>query len=390
MIEISLLFLSALVFIALGIIACEVSLGNRRLTFLRDVSVTTPPRTKVSVIFSALNEELHIREAVTRLVNLDYVDYEVIAINDRSTDRTGAILDELARVNPRLTVIHIQKLPPGWLGKNHALHFAALKARGEIFLFTDADILFEPTALSKAIYYLESHQIEHLSLLPDMIAHRWVMKMFVASFVGMFIAFFRPWRVKNPKSRAYMGVGAFNLLQKSTYFATGGFETIRLRPDDDLCLGRLVKARGFRSDVVIGMGMASVEWYPSLGAAFRGFEKNALCAFDYSFLGFIVGMVSSLYLYVFPFLGVWFVGFPANLFLLGGVIFILFLFWDAEPYCGVKWWNGFLFPLGIGIIAIGLVRAALLTLWRGGIDWRGTRYPLKELKTCKRPSFAKK
>src|SRR5260370_16885568 len=127
------------------------------------------PQPRVSIIVPALNEEETVEPALTSLLKLDYANYEVIAVDDRSTDRTGEIMDRLAATsNGRLRVIHIAQLPAGWLGKPHAMWLAAQQAEGDWLLFTDADVVYRPDCLPRAAAYPEAAPVVHLPLFPDL------------------------------------------------------------------------------------------------------------------------------------------------------------------------------------------------------------------------------
>ncbi len=123
----------------------------------------------ISVIIPARNEEAQIGEALKGLLKTEGVRIEIIAVNDRSTDRTGVIMDEVAASDSRIRVIHIDQLPEHWLGKNHAMHQASLLAQGDWLLFTDGDILFQPRTIAAAVGYMQSRKLQHLCLLPKMI-----------------------------------------------------------------------------------------------------------------------------------------------------------------------------------------------------------------------------
>ena len=197
-------------------------------------------------------------------MQLDYPELEITLVNDRSTDRTGEILDRLAGEFPQLNVVHLSELPGGWLGKNHALQLGASRSRGEWLLFTDADIVFDPSTLRRAITYVNAHQVDHLAATPDCHMPTWLLTCFAVTFAMYFSLFVRIWAVRNPRSTAHIGIGAFNLVRASVYQAVGGHETIRMRPDDDLKLGKIIKLAGYRQDVVNGTGLIGVEWYASV------------------------------------------------------------------------------------------------------------------------------
>src|SRR5438270_1089467 len=224
--------------------------------------VLTSGNPRVSIIVPARNEEESVEQCLRSLLSLDYDNYEVIAVNDRSTDRTGEILERLSndpgssnhrgRVVPLLRVIHHTELPPGWLGKTHAMWTAAKEASGEWLLFTDADVLFKPDSLRRAIAYAEAEPADHVVLFPRMIMQRAGEYMMIAFFQTMFIFGHRPWKVADPSTDDHMGVGAFNLVRRRVYDAVGTYEALRMEVLDDMKLGKVVKKAGFEQRNVFG------------------------------------------------------------------------------------------------------------------------------------------
>src|SRR5262245_35405542 len=266
----------------------------------------------VSLIAPARNEERNIEQAVRSLARLDYPSLEITIIDDRSTDRTGEILDRLAAEFPQLNVVHLTELPPGWLGKNYAMQFGADRSRGEWLLFTDADIVFEPTALGRAMAYAASRGVDHLAGWPDIIAPTWMLNAFMLTFAIYLFLFVRVWAIRNSRSTAHIGVGAFNLVRAAVYRAVGGHERIRMRPDDDLKLGKIIKLAGHRQDFIDGRGLLAVEMYQSVGEMVRALEKNAFSGTDYSVPLTVGSSMLSLLLGVWPFLAVLVVTGPAR------------------------------------------------------------------------------
>ena len=191
--------------------------GHRRLRSLRDVA---PARAcpRLSIITAARNEARRIEVALTSLLRLDYPALEIIAVNDRSTDETGAILERLARQHARLTIKHISELPEGWLGKNYALHVGAAEASGTLLLFTDADVVFEPTTLRRAAALMELDALDHLAAIPDVKVPGIALNAFVAAFGVFFSLYARPWKARDARSRFHIGIGAFNLVVVRQFF----------------------------------------------------------------------------------------------------------------------------------------------------------------------------
>ncbi len=362
-------------------VAVEVGRGHRRMRRLATLNSPVPadwPR--VSVIFAARNEGATLGAAVPTMLALDYPDLELIAVNDRSEDDTGEVLDKIAALDPRLRVVHLRELPCGWLGKNHALHHAAARATGEWILFTDADIHFEPATLRQAIAYAEAQRLDQLAAVPELHGHGPLLGLCVSAFGLLFALFLCPWRIPHPRSRAHGGVGAFNLVRASTYRRLGGHEPLRLRPDDDIKLGRLFKLHGARCEMMHGAGALSVAWYPSTRAMIRGLTKNSFAALDYRIGLTLAGVALQILLFQGPFLGLlWFTG-PAWWLDLAAVALLLVAAGDAARYNGGTWWHAFTLPLGVAVLSYVMLRSMVVTCWTRGITWRGTHYPLHELK----------
>jgi cellulose synthase/poly-beta-1,6-N-acetylglucosamine synthase-like glycosyltransferase len=195
---------------------------------------------KVSIIVPARNEEASIAASLSQLLNLEYDSYEVIAVNDRSDDGTGEIMEHVASgsgAHARLKVVHIDELPHGWLGKAHAMWTAGKAASGEWLLFTDADVLFRPDSLRRAIAYAEAERADHLVVFPWMIMKTAGEKMMIAFFQTLFIFGHRPWKVADPKTKDHMGVGAFNMVRREVYEAIGSYHALRFEVIDDMTLG---------------------------------------------------------------------------------------------------------------------------------------------------------
>ncbi|MFA5515472.1 MAG: glycosyltransferase [Desulfuromonadales bacterium] len=358
--------------------------GRRKLEFLRRLPAdlpASPPR--VSVVAAARNEAKHLRGALTSLLCLDYPDLEFVLVNDRSEDATGAILDAMAAADPRLRIVHVAELPAGWLGKNHALWAGSRLATGELLLFTDADIRMHPSALKRAVSHLRREGLDHLAATPEVRMPGVLLNMFAATFALFFSLYFRPWRARAAKSRAHIGIGAFNLVRAAAYRQAGGHQTIRLRPDDDVKLGKIIKSEGFRQDVVLGAGMLAVEWYASVAELVRGLEKNAFAGTDYSIARTLGGAVFQVAGGVWPYVAVFASTGATRLAYLAVVALITAVFIDGARANGFRRRYAFAFPLTCALFAFILLRTMLINLAEGGIRWRGTFYPLRELKQNK-------
>jgi cellulose synthase/poly-beta-1,6-N-acetylglucosamine synthase-like glycosyltransferase len=363
------------------ILAVDIVRGNRSVRALRDVTPAVPPDApRVSIIVAARNEARNIREALGSLLTLAWPNYELVVVDDRSEDGTGAILDGMAASDRRLRVIHVAELPPGWLGKNHALRVGAERAQGELLLFTDADIVMEPTSLARAVNLMREERLDHLAVTPSMTMPTAFLQMFGASFIIFFSLFARPWKARDPRSACHIGIGAFNLVRDAAYRAVGGHEAIRLRPDDDMKLGKLVKKGGFRSDVAYGPDFLTVEWYASVGEVVRGLEKNAFAGCDYRIPFALSGSAFLLVATVWPYLALFVTHGTALALNACAVLVLTLLFADSASFHGARRWYAIGFPLCTFLFVWIVLRTMVLNLALGGIRWRGTFYSLEELR----------
>jgi glycosyltransferase involved in cell wall biosynthesis len=335
----------------------------------------------LSVIVAARDEEKQIKASILSQLKQTYQQVEWILVNDRSTDLTGQMMDELQMEDPRIKVVHIHDLPDGWLGKNHALYTGSKMAMGERLLFTDADIKYEPEAFAKALHYFEMHQLDFLTAAPNLKAHGFWLKSFIAFFLLGFSYFKRPWMANDPKSKIGTGIGAFILVKKEAYDRFGTHERVRMRPDDDLQLGMKMKKEGYKQRIVTALTLMEVEWYGSLKEAFVGLEKNTFAGLNYrismvffSLFGIFVG-------HILPFITIFSTNKSLALLSFGnivgnGILYILII--RRMSLFSPAYF--FVLPLTAFLFIFSILRASLLTFKRGGIVWRGTTYKLRELK----------
>ena len=365
----------------------------------------------VSVIVPARNEEDSIATALHSLLSLDYENYEVIAVNDRSTDRTGEILERVQREFeensrlrmpdpkpalrevegrfskgensgslPSLRVIHHTELPDGWLGKTHAMWTAANQATGDWLLFTDADVLFKPDSLRRALAYAEAQPADHVVLFPRMIMKRPGEYMMIAFFQTMFMFGHRPWKVADPSTDDHMGVGAFNLVRRRVYESVGTYEALRMEVLDDMKLGKVVKKAGFAQRNVFGGNLISIRWAHGAFGIVNNLTKNFFAVLSFQWWRTVISVFGLAFLNFGPFLGI-----------------LLAHGWARVPYAvalgsmfmiymGMSWRSAVppyyfvLHPVSTAMFIYTLLRSMFLTLWNDGIVWRGTKYPLEELR----------
>jgi glycosyltransferase involved in cell wall biosynthesis len=372
--------ITLLIFVGFGL---ALVIGNRTIKFLKDVPrlvSINPPR--VSVIIAARNEEQEIEAALQSVLTQNYENLEVLVVNDRSTDSTGQILEQMTKRYPNLHVVTITELPTNWLGKNHALHTGARQATGQLLLFTDADVVLHRDAVSKAVHYLLDERLDHLTCLPTQASLSLPLRIFIATFGYFFSLNVRPWRVKRP-NRWHIGIGAFQLLRADFYQRIGGHMPIALRPDDDLKLGKLIKQNGGRQEMLWGNSVMSVAWYHSVRELVAGLMKNSFAAVGYSLGLVLLSTVLLLTFYLFPFVAIFLTSGSTRWLYIGALVVLLGQVGDSIRFLGLPRWYAVGFPLATLLFLYILWKATLKTLLSGGIEWRGTRYSLKELRSNK-------
>jgi glycosyltransferase involved in cell wall biosynthesis len=335
---------------------------------------------KVSIIVPARDEEAKIDAAMRSKLAIDYPQLELIAVDDRSQDATGVLLDRLAAADPRLSVVHLDSLADGWLGKSHAMHVAASRATGDYLLFTDADVFFAPNLLRKAVTMCESRGLDHLALAPRLESTGYFEKAVELYFVVMLCIASQPWLVRTGWRMSYVGVGAFNLVRRRAYTQCGGHTTIRLDVLDDVKLGKLIKQTGLKQDVLDAGEGVRVRWQDGYWGVVRGLEKNGFAIFDYSLVKLSVGTVFMSLASLFPYCAV--ILWP-DLRGLGFLFAIVFIH-GAAAFGAFRLGFGMSASLGLPVAAVTMIftmwRSAYLTLVRQGVRWRDTFYPLSLLR----------
>jgi glycosyltransferase involved in cell wall biosynthesis len=337
---------------------------------------------RVSIVVPARNEAESIRDTLLQLLALDYSNYEVIAVNDRSTDDTGQIMDEIAGLcgATRLKVIHISELPSGWLGKTHAMWTAGQQATGDWMLFTDADVLFKPDAVRRAVAYAEAERADHVVLFPRMIMKRPGERMMIAFFQALFVFGHRPWKVADPDARDHMGVGAFNLVRRSVYDAVGTYRALRMEVLDDMKLGKVVKNAGFAQRNVFGEDLISLRWAKGAFGIVNNLTKNFFAVLSFQWPRTVVCILGLGFLNLGPFLGIWLAHGWARAPYALALTSLFLIYYGMSARSAVPAYYFFLHPVSTSLFMYTLLRSMIHTLANDGIVWRGTKYPLDELR----------
>lgn len=340
----------------------------------------------VSVVVPARNEERSIRGCVESLLAQRYPRLQVIVVDDESTDATGAILADLAGRCPGLTVIRGEPLPPGWIGKNYALHQGVKAARGEWILFTDADTLHQPEAAGRALAYAVAHGIDLLSLAAGQECRGFwerAVQPVVFQLLGLRFSFLA---VNDPRSPVAAANGQYILVRRGAYERIGGHEAIGGVLLEDVALARRAKAAGLRIHFAHAPGLIRARMYSSLGAIWQGWTKNLFALADRRAGTTLLAMGFLLWGAVLPYatLGAaaaqawrtgWGLGAVA-LFVLSAAAATVILAVQARlrGRSGFRPGDAWTHPVGSSLVAAALAASWLAHAAGRGAVWKGRRY----------------
>jgi len=369
--------------------------GMRRLPDLSRIDpVTLPPVPEndgpdLTVVVPARDEEAVIGQCLVSLLASTGLKLQIFAVNDRSTDRTGEHMDaiaadiETANTPHQFEAIHIRELPEGWLGKPHALAAGAKRATAPWILFTDGDVLFGPRALELAMREAVELRADHVVLAPSIIFHSAGERAVLGAMQAMASWMIRLWKVPDPRAKDSFGAGAFNMIRRNAYQQVGGFENLRLEIIEDVFLGMRIKRAGFAQRVILGPNLVRLRWIEGVFGVVSLLEKNAFAVTRFRTPLQLLACLSPIVHAVVPLAAIFSGGWNA---VAGLLTYLgLFLVYEASRRATrVPAWYALAFAPAVLLLGWAMARSMLLALARGGVIWRGTFYPLEELRGAAR------
>lgn len=356
----------------------------------------------VSILVPARNEESKIERCLDSLLAQDYPNFELIVIDDRSTDRTGEIIEGYAKRDSRVKYVQGKDAPSGWIGKCNALAHAVGYASGDWYIFTDADTLHAKTSIRDAVAYSISNKIDLMSFVPMQELGSFWEKMVMPTLLSSFVLGDPFHSVNNPrKTRAY-AYGQYIICRRSSYDALGGHQSVRDEIVEDHAIARVFKEKGYKILVADGKTMYSVRMYTDLESMWQGWTKNLYSLIDSHVIN-LVAIIALLNLVLLtPFLeafavaGMWLQADPSPLLmpltvLVVAQLFVLTLWFrlTGEHRAGTTWWHFFWLPFGSISVTVLQLHAAYLVLSGTKVNWKGRQYTVNSSKTIQ-PNSKKK
>ncbi|HVG37935.1 MAG TPA: glycosyltransferase family 2 protein [Pyrinomonadaceae bacterium] len=364
--------------------------GIARKRVLDPNAFAPPPETLaplVSILVPARNEEHRVlSECLRSMLAQDYPSLEVVAVNDRSTDRTGVIMRALAENDSRLRVIDGAEPPAGWLGKPYALAQGLASARGEWILATDADMIYAPRAVSTSVAYASTGEYDALTLLPHVECFSFWERVFMPTF-GWFMLLALPLeRVNDPRRKEAIGVGGFFMIRRGALEKIGGYAAVRGEVAEDLRMAEELKKSGARLRLEYAPELVRTRMQPDLRNIWEGFTKNLFAGTKFSLWRTLLGSLGVLLFAVAPF----FIALGVGILLLfsnGDGAAWRALFWPTlatwllqvlifaliNKNSGVPVIYALAVPLGHALFTAILLNSTFLIVTGRGVTWKGRK-----------------
>ncbi len=342
------------------------------------VSDSRKPAEFVSILVPARNEADRILEqSIGSIVDQDLPNFELIVVNDRSTDRTGEILSEIAGRSDRCRVIEGTETPSGWLGKPHALKQGFDEARGGWILMSDADIVFDRRAVGSALAYANDQKLDALSLLPRHLAGSFWEQLFLPVFAWFCVLVSPLHRVNDARKSTTFGSGNFFLVRREALIAIGGFEGVRDDVAEDLKLAELLKRSGSRYRAAYAPRLIATRMYAGLGEIWEGFSKNFFAGMQFSLIRTLAG---GFWIFVFgvlpPFLmtaaiafGQYGLAVPLGAAFAAQILLfvVVRIYYEANPLFAL------FAPFGFALFVLVLFNSAMRITSGSGVNWKGRK-----------------
>jgi len=348
----------------------------------------------VSVIIPARNEARNIRRCVEAVLAQDYPNFEVLVLDDRSTDATPSILVEMSKAEPRLVVLFGAELPAGWAGKPHALYQAARSATGQWLCFLDADTFLERNALSAALARADESRADLYTMMTAQIMGTFWERAVLPLVLTALSVGFSPRKINDPKKRDAVANGQFILIKRSVYDAIGGHEALKNQIVEDKAISEQVKWNGYRLVMADGSGMAQTRMYTSLPEMWEGWTKNIYLGLKdrpamllLGAFGAFLALMAALFMPLWLLAGLaWYTaggGWAAILvFAQAALVWGVLLVARARVArkMGISGWYALSTPLGAGVFAAMMFASAWKVLSGQGVSWKGRTYDPKTVR----------
>jgi chlorobactene glucosyltransferase len=370
---------AALAIILVNFLINSILFNNIKRFSIPDDVLKSPPL--ISVLIPARNEEENIRRCLTSLSKQDYPDFEILVLDDNSTDNTEKVVQEMVKKDNRIRLITGKPLKAGWLGKCWACQQLAEHAKGQYFVFTDADTLHFNDTISKAFAALKNNNLDAISVFPNQIAVTFHERMTVPFIYFAILSFMPLFLVKRIKSSFFStGIGQFFLFSRHAYEKMGGHEAVKAEILEDIHISKQIKKAGFKYMIFDGRANVYHRFYRNFKEVMSGFSKFIYPAFDYNIFVEALAMLMFSIVFLFPFILI-----PIGIFILdwSGLVLTLgivqiFLIFIIKIILAIRFKNRILdiifTPISICYILVIAANSYRQAKFGEGIYWKGRTY----------------
>lgn len=341
---------------------------------------------KVSVILPARNEEMFIEKCINSLLEQDYQNYEIIAIDDMSDDNTGELIEKIAKKNSKVIHVTAGPKPEKWIGKNWACIEGFKRSSGELLLFTDADTTHTNKTISLSVDHLLSEGLDSLTVIPKMLCLDWWTKITLPVLSTFLHTRFSALRVNDPSKKTGYFFGSFFIIKRKTYEAVGTHEGVKSEIVEDGALGRKVKEQGFKLKMVRGEHLVEAVWARDLTTLWHALKRLMIPLYIQSSKMAVGIFFAVLFLLFMPFPILAYAASFASIsisfdVLLGASLLASGLFYlgsaiDAKKGLGLGFRHVLFAPLGSAVIVSGFASGILHAKKSNAVTWRGRTYSI--------------
>lgn len=357
-----------------------------KLEFIENVEKKFP---KISIILPARNEEKHICHCIDSLLKQDYPDFEIILVNDESTDKTLEIMKEFEKSYPaKIKVVNVTHRDENWIGKNWACFQGYLKSNGNLLLFTDADSFHSEKTLSLAVQNIIHNRLDAITVMPMLLCHDFLTKVTIPILTTFMHTRFSPLKVNNAKSKIGYFFGSYFIINRDTYEKVGTHESVKHEIIEDGALGKKVKEANFKMKMVRGENYIQAIWARNSTELFNAIDRLVIPLFKEKRLEASLLSIALFFLLLFPALI-----FPLSIIssinhqnlinygisLLSGLILVILLITNIIQIQKTLFFNKIYsigFIIGGAIIVTRFINRLIKSNTKGIINWRDRIYTI--------------
>jgi len=343
---------------------------------------------KVSVILPARNEENYISKCLETLSIQDYKDFEVIAIDDSSEDKTGEIIEKFAKEDSKIIHVAAREKPQNWMGKNWACMEGFKKATGDLMLFTDADTKFEKNVITLAVSHLQSENLDALTVIPRLRCIDKITKITLPMLSTFLHSRYSALNVNNPEKKVGYFFGSFFVIKRKVYEEIGTHEKVKQEIIEDGALGKITKESGYALKMVRGEHLIEALYSRSSKEMWNGLKRLMVPLYHQnsgSAIGVFFAVLFILFMPI-PLLAYSIIAFESNLsfiiLLISSVISTITIFsasiMETKMGLNLSIVNSIFAPVGSIIVVLGFLSGILQANKSTAVSWRGRKYSVKE------------